>query len=79
MGENKSFTELVKGYVDIYPDLKKDKTKFSDFVIAKFIMDFMHDPQITGEHEAKIDKAKLLYASFINAWEELYGNRDQQD
>ena len=79
MGENKSFTELVKGFTDIYPDLKKDKSKFSDFVIARFIMGFVHDPQITGEHEVKKDKAKLLYTSFIDAWEELYGNRDQQD
>lgn len=79
MGESKSFTELVKGFTDIYPDLKKDKSKFSDFVIAKFITDFMTDAYINGDNEIKKAKAKSLYTSFINAWEELYGNRDQQD
>ena len=74
MGENRTYTKLVEQIVDIYPDLKKDKEKFSDFVIARFVGNFMKDPKIVGNHEEKKSKAKELYTSFINAWEELYGS-----
>lgn len=79
MGENKTFASLVSRIVDIYPKLKEDKEKFSEFVNKRFITSFMQDPQIKGEDEMKKNKANKLYESFMNAWEELYGNRDQQD
>lgn len=79
MSENKPYTELVRHITDIYPNLKEDKEKFSDFVIARFVGNFMKDPQVSGEHEEKKSKAKELYTSFVNAWEELYGDRDQQN
>ena len=79
MGENKSFTELVSHIVDIYPKLKENKENFSEFVNKRFIESFMHDPQIKGEDEAKRNKADKLYESFMNAWEELYGDHGQQN
>ena len=71
----KSIIELVKLTVDMHPKFKNplNRNDFSDFVIQKFVGDFMYDPKTKGSHEEKLDKAKALYLNIMNVWEELYG------
>ena len=71
----KSIVELVKLTANTYPKFKNplNRNDFSEYVIKKFVGDFMYDPKIKGTHEEKIDKAKALYLNIMNVWEELYG------
>lgn len=70
---------LVRIIIGKHPEWKNplNKNDFSDYVIKQIVGDFMNDPQITGSHEEKKNKAKELYTDIMNTWEELYGSTDR--
>lgn len=71
MGQtHKTYKDVVKTICDFHPEMKKNRTKFSDYLIATVISDFMNDPSIGGEHEERKNKAKAMYTDIMNAWEE---------
>ena len=69
---------MVRIIVGKHPDWKDPmhKSDFSDYVIKNIVGDFMNDPQITGSHEEKKNKAKELYLDIMDAWEEAYGVKE---
>lgn len=70
---------LVRIIIGKHPEWKDPlkKNDFSDYVINQIVGDFINDPQITGSHEEKKNKAKELYTDIMNTWEELYGTTDR--
>lgn len=70
---------LVRIITGKHPEFKETlkRNEFSEYVIKNVVGDFMNDPQISGSHEEKKNKAKELYTDIMNTWEEMYGTTDR--
>lgn len=75
---SKTFSELVKVIVMMHPEFAKpiNREKFSDFVIATVIKDFITDEKVTDDHEMKKKKTHAIYLNTMKAWEEIYGQKN---
>jgi len=70
---NVTYKNLVKTILSFHPEFKNplNKERFSEFVIARVIGDFMNDQSIKGEHDEKLTKAEDIYKAIIEAYDNI--------
>ena len=76
--KNLSIEEMLKMILNFHPEMKKDRKKFSDYIIAKVVGDFMYDPKIKGSHDEKKQKAKEIYQQLMDIWEKQFEEENKK-
>lgn len=70
---NITYKQMVKMILTNHPEFKNpfNRERFSEYIIARVIGDFMNDPLISGSHDEKLDKAGKIYRVIIESYDSI--------